>query len=125
MSLKQSGTVCNNVDLLPTIILTLDVSTGLILIRIFVLWDRSVAVFRAVVIGIIVAYAACVPFLVLFSRKMHGKYWDIPRSFENLLPSIDGTVRVSGINVCAINIEAKFLIGVWLPQVINPQASMP
>ena len=45
---------------------------GLILIRIFVLWDRSTVVFRAVVAGIIIAYAACVPFLVLFARKMHG-----------------------------------------------------
>ena len=46
---------------------------GLLLTRIFVLWGRNRTIWRLILIGIIIAYAICLPYLALFAESISRK----------------------------------------------------
>ena len=48
--------------------------TGLLLIRIFVLWGRNRMIWRLILIGIVIAYAICLPYLALFVESLSRKF---------------------------------------------------
>jgi len=74
----------------------------LLLVRVFVLWDRNVKLLYLIIAGIVTSYAVCIAFLVLLAKDL------------TLIAFVG-----MGLDVCAsLHIQAKKVIGIELPQII-------
>jgi len=74
---------------------------GLIIYRIFILWNRDKRILRLMLLGSSVVNSVSFAFIILTVRTFADK-----------------PMFVASINACTISIKPKLLIGVWVPQIL-------
>ena len=100
---------------------------GLVLYRIFLLWDRNAAVRAGIIGGIVVAYAICIPFVFFFAKGLRGaQRYAITVVIEYHLTQLwlcytyteHTTFQSLGVySICFSMVATRKLEGIWWPQV--------